>query len=150
MSRRAADVALGHLWPRNRPATPLEPALVALPFRPLGDSEESRDLAAGITLELTDSLRRYQDFRLYAGPIGLDLSGRTPSEVGQYLGVGFVVSGIVRSDADSVHFATQLVEIATGRVVWTNAYDRAARLPELIAMQQAVATEIGHPTARYR
>ncbi len=125
------------------------PSIIVLPFERLGSSDDERYLAAGLSEELVDRLRRFPGFRLYASPASIEASTKSPIALGQDLGVAYVVAGSVRMEAEDIRIAAQLLDAATGRVVWTRAFDRAAKPAALIEVQRdiaaSIASEIGQP-----
>jgi Tfp pilus assembly protein PilF len=61
-------------------------------------------------------------------------------QVGDELGVRYVLEGSVRRSADRVRITAQLVETATGVHLWANRYDRA--LDDLFKVQDDITTAI--------
>lgn len=147
--------AVGGLWLWfNGPSPPIEevrgPAVVVLPFETLSASEDDRFLAAGVTQELISDLMRFEEFRLYSVPASFNLDARAdPLTFGRDFGVGYVVKGSVSSDATTVRLGAQLVDAQTGRVVWSETYDRARTAAALLGVRTelsaSIATVLGQP-----
>jgi adenylate cyclase len=47
------------------------------------------------------------------------------SAVAQQLGVRYVLEGSIRGAGDQVRASTQLVEVTTGRILWSRKFDTA-------------------------
>ena len=61
-------------------------------------------------------------------------------QVGEDLGVGYVIEGGVRKDGDRVRITAQLNDVATGSHVWAERYDR--RLADVFAVQDEITEAI--------
>jgi TolB-like protein len=118
-------------------------AVIVLPFEPLSAGEGDRFLASGVTQEIITDLMRFSGLRLYSLPasFGQD-GGADPVDLGQDLGVAYVVKGGVRSDGGSVRVGAQLFDARTGRVLWSETYDRALTPGAVLAVQSELAASI--------
>ncbi|MEJ8574555.1 hypothetical protein [Microbaculum marinum] len=132
------------------PEASLGPAVIVRPFEPMGDGDENRYLAAGISEDLVGNLMRFPSFRLYIPPPALDKaeiadSGRLARE----FGIGYVIDGSVRADAATIRVAAQLLDARSGQVLWTGVYDRPLEPEALIGVQsdlaEEIATALGQP-----
>jgi TolB-like protein/Tfp pilus assembly protein PilF len=119
------------------------PGVVVLPFEALSSTDDSRYLASGISQELVANLTRFPGLRLYTLPNSFkkDASAE-PAKLGRDLGVAYVVSGSVNANAEEIRVATQTVEAKSGRVLWSQTYDRALAPEALIRVQKDLASEI--------
>src|SRR6201999_2821095 len=61
-------------------------------------------------------------------------------EVGEDLGVGYVVEGSVRKDGDRVRITAQLNDVATGSHIWAERYDR--NIADVFAVQDEITQSI--------
>ena len=119
------------------------PAVVVLPFETLSAGEDDRFLAAGVTQELITALMRFEQFRLYSVPASFRLEGHgDPATLGHDLGVGYLIKGSVSSDAATVRLGAQLFDAQTGRVVWSETYDRARTAGALLGVRAELAADI--------
>jgi hypothetical protein len=66
--------------------------------------------------------------------------GADIKEVGQRLGVEYVVEGSVRKAGNRVRITAQLIEVETGNHIWAERYDR--ELEDIFAVQDEVARAI--------
>ncbi|QIG47215.1 hypothetical protein G5V57_05385 [Nordella sp. HKS 07] len=148
--------AAGGLWPwlRGPSMSGAEqargPAVVVLPFDTLSASEDDRFLAAGVTQELITDLMRFEGFRLYSVPASFSQDAHAdPVTLGRDLGVGYVVKGSVSSDAATVRLGAQGFDAQTGRVIWSETYERARTAGALLGIRAElaanIATVLGQP-----
>ena len=61
-------------------------------------------------------------------------------EIGRTLGVDAVVEGSIRKAGDTLRISVQLVNVADGRHLWTERYDR--ELKDVFAIQDEVTAAI--------
>jgi TolB-like protein/tetratricopeptide (TPR) repeat protein len=119
------------------------PSIVVLPFEALNSTENSRYLASGISQELLNNLMRFPGFRLYALPASFNENvGDGPIKLGRDLGVAYVVSGSVKTNASEIRVAAETIEAKTGRIVWSQIYSRPLIPDALIRAQRDLAGEI--------
>lgn len=116
-------------------------AIAVLPFEDLSPGDQSY-FSEGIAEELMAVL---------ATVPGLDVVGRASAfafrdraadvqEIGAQLGVDVVLDGSVRRDGDDLRIAVQLIDVADGRVLWSQRYDRQAG--DLFALQDEIAAAV--------
>jgi TolB-like protein len=147
----AATVAW--LWPRNAAideANARGPAMAVLPFEVLVDSDDAEIFAAGLVQQLVTDLMRFPGLRLYVMPPVLGSAGAAgPVDLEHRLDVDYVVAGSVASGASDVRIGAQLVDVRSGEVLWSEAYDRDLTPQALLGAQAdlaaAIATELGQP-----
>jgi len=145
-----AALAIVVLWPANHPAPVRSgeeqvhgPGLMVLPFEAQGNTEQGALLAYGISDQIITELSRFPDIRLYMPPAGVDRSAPADAvETGKRLGVTYVVTGSVSLDASTAMIQARLVEVETGRILWTDKYHRALASEPLLAVQGEIATAI--------
>jgi adenylate cyclase len=99
------------------------PAVVVAPFENLSGTEAGRLLAGGLTQELITDLMRFQDLRVYAATSN-DLWTKDPAGFSEQLQVAYEVKGSVLRAPDRIRVAVQLLELGSGRYVWSETYDR--------------------------
>ena len=142
----AAGVAGGLILSGGRgvPSSDLigEPAIVVLPFRALGETDDGRYLAEGISETLIADLMRFPGFRLYTLPVSEAAAPPTPAALGRDAGVTYVVTGSVMVADQDVRVATQMLDASSGEVLWSSVYDRPFTADALIRTQSSIAGEI--------
>ena len=104
-------------------------SLAVLPLENLSRDPEQAYFADGITQELSTHLARISALRLiaYGSVMGLARSQKSLSDIGRALRVAAVLRGSVRQDAGRVRITVQLVQVATGKLLWADSYERALR-----------------------
>jgi TolB-like protein/tetratricopeptide (TPR) repeat protein len=119
------------------------PSVVVLPFDALSSTDDSRYLAGGISQELVANLMLFPGLRLYTLPTSFENGGATePAKLGREFGVTYVVSGSVNANTKEIRVATQTIEAKSGRVLWSQIYDRPLAPEALIRVQKDLASEI--------
>jgi DNA-binding winged helix-turn-helix (wHTH) protein/TolB-like protein len=102
------------------------PQVTVMPLDALGADEEQEALAAGITAELVNRLRRVEEIQVATGLASEENDGRT-------------LRGSVRTDGDMLRLTARL-EDEDGGVLWSQNFDR--ELTDLLFVQQEVAASI--------
>jgi TolB-like protein len=156
MTLSAAIAALMWFGPRPRMPDPAAqrdargPSVIVLPFEALSPGEDSRYLAVGMTLELISDLMRFDGFRVYSIPASFrQQADADAAALGRSLAVSYVVKGSITSGGDALRIGAQLLDGATGEVLWSQTYDRAPTPYNLLEMQEELAgrmaTLLGEP-----
>jgi TolB-like protein len=133
---------LAHASANESPLIAEAPGISVLPFCWLGPAARGNYLAAGLTEDLLSRLARGL-FPVVATPIvaapaeGLQTEG---AHHAQRLGVRYWVEGSVRREGTAVRVIARLVEAASGRILWTQTYDRTVN--DVLAFQHEVAARI--------
>ncbi|SHG98602.1 TolB amino-terminal domain-containing protein [Kaistia soli DSM 19436] len=144
----AAIIAWQRVPPAPDPAASRTIPLVVLPLASLSNNEDDQFLAAGMTQELITDLMRFEGFRLYSVAASFRQDADAdPIDVGRKLGVAYLVKGSVRSDGATTRINAQLLDAGTGRVLWSEVYDRQRTPGALLKVQDelsaSVAAELG-------
>jgi len=120
--------------------------IVVLPFENLGASGDEY-FAAGLTEEITSRLATVPGLGVISRTSAMQYKGDRPPlrEIGQQLGVDYVLEGTVRwerrSDGTSrVRVTPQLIRVADDTHLWADRYDR--ELEEIFAVQGDIAAEV--------
>ncbi len=147
-----ASIALwtqvGNRVPKPQP-TPGRILLAVLPFDNLSGDREQDYVSDGMTEEIITQLGRLQPERL--GVISRTSVMRYKhtnlplAEIGQELGVEYMLSGSVRQEGPRVRVAVQLVRASDQTQAWAETYDRDAQ--GVITLQQDVAQGIARSLA---
>ncbi|MDL2410079.1 hypothetical protein PY650_31580 [Rhizobium calliandrae] len=128
---------------REPEATARGPSVIVLPFEALSLGEDDRFLAAGLTQELITNFMRFSAFRLYSLPATFGLDAKAdPVDLGRNIPISYVVKGNLRSASGSVHVGVQLVDAASGLVLWSETYDRPMTPSALLNVQNELASRI--------
>lgn len=123
-------------------ATVLErPAITVLPLAALDEEPASRQLAAGLSSDLTSLFARWCWFPVIQNGYESRLpGGQSPAQLGSALGVRFVVSGDVRSRQGGMRVQIRLDDAQTQSCLWTERYYAAVR--ELFAVEDSLCTAV--------
>jgi TolB-like protein/Tfp pilus assembly protein PilF/predicted Ser/Thr protein kinase len=120
--------------------------IVVLPFENLGPSENAY-FAAGITEEITSRLACVRALGVISrtSAVQYDRTGKTVREIGEDLGVDYVLEGTVRWDGafsgeSRVRVTPQLIRVSDDTHVWAHSYDR--ELQDIFAVQSEIAAKV--------
>lgn len=160
VGRRAAVAALGAAlltaaWylvnaapavtPRADPAA--TPVVAVLPLADATGAEGQGFLADGMTEAIIAELGRVDALRVIAAGSTRAFRGQGNAirAVARETGAAQVLSGTLSRDGDQVQLAIRLVEVSSGRVLWSAEYDRHLR--ELQVLYGAVARDVAGAVA---
>jgi TolB-like protein len=103
------------------------PSIAVMPFTNMSSDPEQDYFADGITDDIITALSYWRWLFVIARNSTFAYRGRDVDvrQVGNDLGVRYVLEGSVRRSADRVRITAQLVETASGAHLWANRYDRA-------------------------
>lgn len=127
----------------SKPSPPSErPAIAVLPFTNMSGDPEQEYFSDGISEDIITALSRLRWFFVIARNSSFIYKGKPVhmKQVAEELGVGYVVEGSVRKSGDRVRITAQLNEVATGRHVWAERYDRD--LADVFAVQDEITEAI--------
>lgn len=150
-SGAAADAVSG---PGERPAAPpivpaargkhgQAPSLAVLPFTNRSGLPEDDVFAIGMVEDLIDALSQGVNLRVIASSATarFRVDGMPDLDVmARLLGVRYVLEGNVRRAGDDLRVTAQLVEAASGAILWTQKFERP--LSELAALQEELVLEV--------
>jgi adenylate cyclase len=133
----------------TREALPLpgKPSIAVLAFTNLSDDLDQEYFSDGIADDIITELSRSRSLFVIARNSSFTYKGRAAGirQVGQELGVRYVLKGSVRRGGDRVRVSAQLIDAEAGNHVWADRYDR--HLADVFAVQDeitdAVANAIG-------
>ncbi len=121
-------------------------SIAVLPFDNMSGDPEQDSFADGMTEDLITSLAQLEDIDVVSRKSVFTYKGKAVKiqQVGEELGVRYVVEGSVRKSGQRVRVTAQLVEATTGHHLWADRYDRD--LSEVFALQdeltQAIVTNL--------
>lgn len=134
-----AEVPVG---PLSGPAVPQVPSLAVLPFANLTGSAERDYLVDGIVNEIILALSRVSGIFVISSTSSFTYKGRTVdlSEVGQELGVRYVLEGSIQAAGNRLRIFTQLVEAESGHTIWQERFDGSG--DDIFELQDEVAARV--------
>lgn len=124
-------------------ATAPEKSIAVLPFENLSDEKENAYFAAGVQDEILSNLARIADLKVISRTsANLYKSGnpRSSREIGQQLGVAYLLEGSVQRVGHRLRVNTQLVDARTDLHLWAQTYDRD--VADVFAIQSEIAKTI--------
>ncbi len=144
---RAGDVtAVDQAPARTVFAQPAEgpPWIAVLPFRAIGPDPVPGYFASGLVEDIVCALTTLREPIVVSSNSTLLFKSREVDvrQVGQDLGVRYVVLGTVRRAADWLRISAELVEAGSRAVLWAHGYD--VQVAALFDAQDAIVAQIVH------
>jgi len=134
----------GEIGDSLRTALPLpdRPAIAVLPFVNMSGEPEQEYFSDGISEDIITALSKLRWFFVIARNSSFTYKGKAVhlKQIGEELGVGYVVEGSVRKDGDRVRITAQLIDVATGSHIWAERYDR--NIADVFAVQDEITEAI--------
>lgn len=125
------------------PRNPIgEPSVAVLPFCDISCEKTENYLAAGLTEDVVESLSRIPGLFVVSRLSAAAVSDpkRPPREIGDALGVRYLLSGTIRAASDRIRLNAELTDTATALVLWTQRFDE--QFSDLMEIQDRLATMI--------
>ncbi len=134
-----------HFWPmRNPPSQRV--MLAVLPFENLSGDAEEDYFADGLTEEMIAQLGQLQPAKLgviaRTSTVRYKRTKETVAQIGQELGVGYLLEGSVRRGGERVRITAQLIRTAEQTHLWADTYERP--LTDVLNIQREIAEKITH------
>jgi TolB-like protein len=123
-------------------ALPDRPSIAVLPFQNMSSDAEQEYFADGMVEDIITELSRIKWLFVIARNSSFVYKGKAVDirQLGQDLGVHYVLQGSVRKSGDRVRIAAQLIEARGGVQVWAERYDRL--LGDIFAVQDEIAMSV--------
>jgi TolB-like protein/Flp pilus assembly protein TadD len=142
---RTDDIEEGKRLPATLPvpkAPPPEKSIAVLPFENLSDDQQNTYLADGIQDDILSNLAKVADLKVISRTSVRQYRTGTRNirEIGEALGVAYIVEGTVRRDANRVRINAQFIDARTDLHVWSDTFDR--EMTDLFALQTELARRI--------
>jgi adenylate cyclase len=118
------------------------PSIAVLPFVNLSGDPGQEYLSDGITEDIINGLSYFSDLAVIARSSSFSYKGRAIDvrEVGQQLGVRYVVEGSVRRMGDRLRITAELADAQSGVRRWAERFDR--ELGDIFAIQDEITHSI--------
>jgi adenylate cyclase len=146
----AGDSATGPIS-REGPRADLArgPAVAIFPLDNLTPDPERLFFATGLAEELASELGRYQDLTVV--PCHRSAAGAGTDQDRESLcrssGARFALRGSIRCDAETAKVAVQLLDMDSGRQIWTRSFRFSLAAAALIETQEEIAHEVAGAVA---
>ena len=132
---------------KNLPSPVMEgylgkPSIAVLPFENMSGDPEQEFFSDGISEDIITDLSKVSGLTVIARNSSFAYKGKAVelSEIGNKLGVTYVLEGSVRRAGARVRITAQLVDTATERHIWAERFDR--NLTDIFTVQDEVTLEI--------
>ena len=140
----AAAIVLGsRAWMARIPPS-RQVMLAVLPFVNLSGDAHEDYFADGLTEEMIAQLGQYQPSRLgviaRTSIVRFKNTKEPIAQIGQELGVGYVLEGSVRRSGERVRITAQLIKAAPQTHVWAETYERP--LTDVLTVQREIAERV--------
>jgi adenylate cyclase len=137
-----ASSAATNVMPAAAPKGPDENSVAVLPFVNLSDDKGSEYLSDGVSEELLTVLQKIPGLHVAARTSAFSFKGKnaTAQEIGQKLGVAYLVDGSVRKAGQAVRIAARLARADTSEELRSENYTRD--LKDVFAVQSELAQTI--------
>jgi len=120
------------------------PSIAVLPFADMSPEGDQEYFSDGMTEEILATLANVRELRVSGRTSTFAYKGRDKDlrEIGDELGVAYLVEGSVRKAGSQLRITAQLINASDGAHLWSETYDR--QLEDVFAIQ----TEIAEAVAR--
>ncbi|HEY6943616.1 MAG TPA: winged helix-turn-helix domain-containing protein [Candidatus Acidoferrum sp.] len=132
-------------WPRQN-SSPQKVMLAVLPFVNLSGDAHEDYFADGLTEEMIAQLGQLQPTQLgviaRTSIVRFKGTKESVAQIGQELGVGYLLEGSVRRGGDRVRVTAQLIQAGEQTHLWAETYERP--LADVLTIQREIAEKITH------
>jgi adenylate cyclase len=128
-------------------------SIAVLPFKNLSDDVEQEYFSDGITNDIITDLSKFRELLVIASNTVFLYKGKTVNikNVGQELGVAYIMEGSVQKAGDNVRINAQLINASDGTHVWAERYHRT--YTDIFELQgdivQAIVAKLAIKTFQY-
>ncbi|MCK0148999.1 winged helix-turn-helix domain-containing protein [Marivita sp. S6314] len=121
---------------------PTIPSLAVLPFANLTGDEANAYVVDGIVTEITSALARVSAFFVVSTTSTFTYRGKAVdlAQIGQELGVRYILEGSIQKAGNRLRIFTQLVEAKTARMIWQERFDGTTE--DIFDLQDTVAESV--------
>lgn len=121
---------------------PDKPSIAVLAFNNMSGDSEQEYFSDGISEDIITGLSRFKDLLVIARNTSFTYKGQAVDikQVGQELGVRYVLEGSVRRGGNRVRVTGQLIDTQTGGHVWADRYD--GNLDDIFELQDDITEKV--------
>jgi TolB-like protein len=119
-----------------------QPSIAVMPFRDLSDENAHLLIGDGLVEDLIQALSRVPNLFVISRLSSLAFrdQDRLPQDIGDALGVQYVLSGSIRVIGDRLRLTVELTDAGSGGVLWTSKLDE--QFSDLLEVQERLAYSI--------
>lgn len=116
--------------------------IAVLPFANMSNDPDNEYFSDGISEEILDAVVKMNRLPVIARTSSFQFKGKSQDikEIGRILGVTHILEGSVRKANNRVRITAQLIDVATGKHLWSDTYER--ELLDVFAIQDEIAEKI--------
>jgi len=142
LSATSSDTFEPKVDTNTAPPIPDTPSIAVLPFVNLSGDPEVEYFADGISEDLITALSKVRSFFVIDRSSSFTFKGQSVSvkDIGQRLGVRYVLEGSVRKAKNKVRVSAQLVEVASSNHVWADRMD--GELHDVFDLQDKIVSSV--------
>jgi adenylate cyclase len=147
LSPAPASPAPAMVESKSPPATPaaakvLNKSIAILPLANMSDDKDTGFFADGVHEDLLTNLALVSELKVVSRTSVMQYRGttKTMKQIGEELGVAYVLEGSVRRAGNRVRVTGQLIDTRTDEHVWAESYDR--ELTDIFSIQAELAKKI--------
>jgi adenylate cyclase len=140
--RSVVGIAPLSMEQRTTLAPPDKPSIAVLPFANLSGNPDQDYFADGVVEDIITSLSRFPRLFVTARNSSFAFKGSAshPKQIGQQLGVRYLLEGSIRKAGARVRITAQLIEAATGTALWADRFE--GDLTDIFALQDEVTEHV--------
>ena len=119
-----------------------QPSIAVLPFPNLSEENAYPHIGDGLVEDLIQALSRVPNLFVISRLSSLAFrdQDRLPQDIGDTLGVKYVLSGSIRVNGDRLRLTVELTDTGSGGVLWTSKLDE--QFSDLLEVQESLAYSI--------
>ena len=119
-----------------------ELSIAVLPFQDMSADQSQEYFGDGMAEEILNALARIKSLVVISRTSSFAFKNKNDDirTIGQTLGVNYVLEGSIRKDNRKIRITAQLIDVASGRHVWSETYDR--KLEDIFALQDELTLAI--------
>ena len=131
------------LAPRPAPADSA-PSVAVLAFTNVGADSTNEPFSDGMADELTTALGKVEGLSVAARTSAFTFKkkGLNAQEIGNQLHVRYIVDGAVRKAENRRRVSAQLIDVASGKELWSDQFEHDARNRDVFAVQDSITRSI--------
>ena len=135
-SRAAAETSGSHAETTTRRS------VAVLYFENISGVKEDEYFRDGVTEDIITELSKIREMNTFSRATVLTYRDRnaTPTQIGEQLGAGYVLTGSIRRAGDRLRINAQLVDTKTDFPIWSERYDR--EMKDVFEVQDEIAHKI--------
>jgi len=132
-----------------KPSLTDKPSVAVLPFENLGRESDSDYFADGLTRDINANLCRYRELLVIDSHSAFEYRNDDAGieSFARQLGVHYLASGSIRQADNRIRISAQLVEAATGKMIWGDNLERD--YDDVFTLEDEVATKIASSLASH-